>query len=77
MVRAQNAFKLEGMTPREEYETYVEERRAMAIEIRCKLIDCFEDQAARAVKEHRWEAAAAFQYCASIALGYVTKIESK
>lgn len=65
------------MTPREQYEAYRQERLTMAIDVRSKLVDCFEDQALRAVKEHRWEAAAAFQYCASVTLGYVTKIESK
>lgn len=65
------------MTPREQYETFMKERSAMAFDIRLKLVECFQEQADRALKEHRWEAASAFQYCAEVALGYVTKIESK
>lgn len=64
-------------TPREQYESFMKERLVMGFDIRMKLVECFKEQAERAIQERRWEAASAFQYCAEVALGYVTKIESK
>lgn len=63
------------MTPREQYETFLKERAAMAIEIRAKLVDTFDEMAKRAIHLHHWEAASAYQYCSEIARGFAIKVE--
>ncbi len=64
------------MSPREQYEHYMRQRSEMALDIRIKLIECFTEQAERAVRQRNWEAASAFQYCADVTRGYVAKIET-
>ena len=65
------------MTPRDQYEAFMKERAEMAIEIRAKLVDNFEEMAKRAVQLHHWEAASAYQYCSEIARGFAIRVEDR
>jgi hypothetical protein len=63
------------MTPRQAYETHMRDAVESARAIRTKLHDTYMDYARQAREQHNWDAAAAFETSAGLALATCVSIQ--